>query len=89
MMTCAYCAQTATMTIVSSPGQVCFEHALEFWTGLLAYTHDRSGACVKHERPCTCPRCEEMRESRLRQTAIESVGPSPEDHAQFPVRLAS
>jgi hypothetical protein len=28
------------MTIVASPSEVCFEHALEFWTGLL-YTRDR------------------------------------------------
>ena len=29
------------MKIVSIPEQVCFEHALEFWTGLLLYTKDR------------------------------------------------
>ena len=89
MTTCAYCAQEATVTIVSTPSQVCLEHALEFWTGLLAYTRDRSAQCVKDEMPCTCPVCEEVSESRLRRAAIASVGPSPGDHVDFPVRLAS
>jgi hypothetical protein len=77
------------MTIVSNPSEVCFEHALEFWTGLLAYTRDRSGPCVKYEMPCTCPVCEDLSEARLRKAAIASVGPSPGDHVNFPVRLAS
>jgi hypothetical protein len=91
MMTCAYCAKEATMTIVSSPSQVCFEHALEFWTGLLACAHDRSewDSCVRHEMPCTCALCEEASESLLRRTAIASMGPSPGDHVNFPIRLAS
>ena len=40
-MTCAYCGQRATMKIVSIPEHVCFDHALEFWTGLLVYATDR------------------------------------------------
>lgn len=77
------------MSIISSPNQVCFEHALEFWTGLLAYTRGRSGPCVKHEMPCTCPVCEELTASQLRAAAIARVGRSPGDHEDFPVRLAS
>ena len=77
------------MTIVASPSQVCFEHALEFWTGLLAYARDRSGPCVKYEMPCTCAACEDMSDELLRKAAIASVGPSPGDHVDFPVRLAS
>jgi hypothetical protein len=77
------------MTIISSPNQVCFEHALEFWTGLLAYTRDRSAPCVKHEMPCTCPVCEDVSELVLRRSAIASAGPSPGDHVDFPIGIAS
>ena len=38
------------MRIASNPEHVCFEHALEFWTGLLIYARERAGACVKHEQ---------------------------------------
>jgi hypothetical protein len=39
------------MKIVSNPELVCFEHALEFWTGLLVYARDGSDPSVKHQRP--------------------------------------
>jgi hypothetical protein len=46
------------MTIISNPAQVCVEHALEFWTGLLVYgAKDHSDLCVGHERLCTCRSC--------------------------------
>jgi hypothetical protein len=77
------------MTIISNPHEVCFLHALEFWTGLLAYAHDRTGPCVKHETLCTCPVCEEANASHLRTLAIASVGRSPGDHEDFTIRLAS
>jgi hypothetical protein len=77
------------MKIVSNPEQVCFEHALEFWTGLLVYARDRSDPCVKHERVCTCRSCEELSLSYLRAIAIAIAGPSPRDHEHFPIRLAS
>ena len=89
MTTCSYCAQPATMTIISLPAQVCVEHALEFWTGLLAFAHDRSGPCVKLERMCTCPLCEQLSGEQARALAIASVGRSPGDHEHFPIRLAS
>jgi hypothetical protein len=37
------------MKIVSNPEQVCFEHALEFWTGLLAHVRDGPDRYAKHE----------------------------------------
>jgi len=74
---------------VSNPEQVCFEHALEFWTGLLAYTRGRSDPCLKHERLCTCRACEELSRSQLRAFAIAVAGPSPPDHERFQIRLAS
>ena len=90
--TCAYCSHPATATIVASKPQVCFEHLLEFWTGLLDYTRERSAhadACVRHEMLCGCPDCEEHSALELRAFAIRSVGPSPGDHERFPMRLAS
>lgn len=77
------------MTIVSSPDRVCLEHAVEFWTGLLAYTRGRSGPCVKQDMVCVCSLCEELTASQLRTFAIASADSSPADHADFPVRLAS
>jgi hypothetical protein len=85
MTTCSYCDQPATMTIIANPPHVCAAHAREFWTGLLLYTHSRSALCVKADQVCSCPLCEEM----ARAVAIRSVGPSPGDHEQFTIRLAS
>ena len=64
----------ATETIVSYPEKVCFEHALEFWTGLLVYARDVS---------------EDSKASQLRDAAIAAVGLSPGDHEKFSIRLAS
>jgi hypothetical protein len=73
MMCCAYCGEQATMKIVSNPEQVCFEHALEFWTELLVYTKDRSDPCVKHEPSCACQSCGELSASYLRARAIAAA----------------
>jgi hypothetical protein len=40
MMSCAFCKEPATTKVVSNPEQVCLEHALEFWTGLLDHVRD-------------------------------------------------
>jgi len=42
MKVCSYCGKPATVRIFSDPEQVCVQHAIEFWTGLLAYTRERS-----------------------------------------------
>jgi hypothetical protein len=76
MTTCSYCNQPATMSIISMPAQVCAEHAREFWTGLLAYAHSRSGPCVKLERMCDCPLCEEL-------------SAEPADYEDFKIEIAS
>jgi hypothetical protein len=89
MICCAYCEQQATMRIVSYPEHVCFEHAMEFWTGLLVYATDRSDPCMKHERLCTCQSCEEVNASHRRAIAIAAAGPAPPDHEHFQIRLAS
>ena len=83
MLCCAYCEQEATMRIVSNPEQVCLEHAMEFWTGLLAYARDISDSCVKQERLCTCRACDELSASYLRASAIAIAGPAPLDLSLF------
>jgi hypothetical protein len=89
MTTCPYCTQPATATIVATPSRVCSDHALEFWTGLLAYTRGRSGPCVKHETLCGCVACEELGVSQLRVAALLGAEPSPGDHVGFAMPLAS
>jgi hypothetical protein len=88
-MGCAYCEQPATMKIVSYPEQVCFDHALEFWTGLLVYAKDRSEPCVKDERVCACGVCQERSASYRRTLAIAAAGPPPQEQERSPIRLAS
>jgi hypothetical protein len=105
MIYCAYCGEPATRRIPSNPEEVCFEHALEFWTGLLV-TRDRSEGCVKHEPLCACQSCEELTASYLRAVAIAAAaeewsasyrrslaiaaaGPSPADQDGLLIRLAS
>ena len=89
MVCCSYCEEPATLRIVSTPEQVCLEHALEFWTGLLDYVREHSEPCVKHEGMCTCRSCEELCASYLRARAVAAAGPSPQDHERFQIRLAS
>jgi hypothetical protein len=80
MMSCSYCAQPATMRILAEPEQVCFDHALEFWTGLLVYARSPTEPCVKNEELCSCPACEAASALYLRTMAIAAAGPSPGDH---------
>jgi hypothetical protein len=77
------------MKIVSYPEEVCFDHALEFWTGLLVYARDRSEPCVKHERVCACWACQERGASYRRALAIQAAGPPPRDRVRSAIRLAS
>ena len=89
MTICSYCKRPATHTIVANPHRVCLEHAVEFWTGLLGYTQGRSVACVKDTMQCSCAACEELAESQVRTFALRGVQPSPGDHEDFVMRLAS
>jgi hypothetical protein len=83
MMCCAYCVQPATMRIVSNPEHVCFEHALEFWAGLLVCAKPHPDPCLRHQQWCTWLSCEELGASDLRAIAIAAAGPSPREHEQF------
>jgi hypothetical protein len=89
MTNCSYCPRPATTTIIANPSRVCLEHALEFWTGLLGYARGRSEPCVKDERLCARPVGEAIEAARVRAFAILSVGPSPGDHVDFQIPLAS
>jgi hypothetical protein len=73
MMCCAHCGQQATMKIPTNPEQVCFEHALEFWAGVVGYAKDHSEPCVKHEALCTCWSCDELSASYLRAIDIAAA----------------
>jgi hypothetical protein len=78
------------MNIISNPGRVCVDHAMEFWTGTLAYSHARAGVCVKADQVCSCPRCVEMAEAFLKAAASKRAArPSPGDHEGFGIKLAS
>ena len=37
-----HCGEPATLRIPTTPEHVCRAHAIEFWTGLLAFTNDRA-----------------------------------------------
>jgi hypothetical protein len=92
MTRCAYCEQQATTTIVANPEQVCFEHALEFWRGLLIYAGDRreDGCCVKQERLCSCPSCKELAAEFHVRGIATTPGRPFDDGARTPrFRLAS
>jgi hypothetical protein len=86
---CAYCEGPATLKIVAIPEDVCLEHAVEFWSGLLDYVRAHSEPCVKHEELCTCRACEDLRESYVRARAIAAAGPAPVEDERFQIRLAS
>ena len=77
------------MTIIASPDAVCIDHAVEFWTGLLVFSHDRAGPCMSHEQECSCRLCQEMSEATLRALAIAAAGPTSPENARFQTCLAS
>jgi len=76
------------MKIVATPQQVCGEHALEFWTGLLSYTRNRSEPCVKQDEVCSCPTCTAASMAFLRAEAIAAAGPAPRERV-YPMPMAS
>ena len=75
------------MRIASNPERVCFEHALEFWTGLVIYAREDADARVKHEPSGRWS--EQVSASDLRAAAIAAAGPPPRSHERVQMRLAS
>jgi hypothetical protein len=76
------------MRIASNPEHVCFEHALEFWTGLLIYAREGANAFVKHEQSGRWSE-QQLSASDLRAAAIAAAGPPPRSHERVQMRLAS
>jgi hypothetical protein len=80
MMYCSYCDDAAVSQIPAYPGQVCLQHAVEFWSGLLAYARQQhsqpSEPIVSH---ATCAVCMELTAERARTSAaIDASGHEPQ-----------
>jgi len=54
IVSCAYCRHAATDTVPSTPEHVCLLHAVEFWTGLVAYAVDCAEDLRRRERVYEC-----------------------------------
>jgi hypothetical protein len=79
---CAYCGQRATVHIPSNPEHVCRTHAVEFWTGLMAYVKDRTDPCETPDTPCTCESCNQLSAVSARLTAVAAGGAAPQRAAR-------
>ena len=79
MTRCAYCEHQAMTTITSNPNRVCREHAVEFWTGLVAYARDRRRDGAREDVTLSYPR------------AVESAPRRPwlQIHEPFAVRVVA
>jgi hypothetical protein len=55
--------------IPSNPEHVCRTHAVEFWTGLMAYVKDRTHPGETLDTPCTCEACNQLSAANARLTA--------------------
>jgi hypothetical protein len=77
------------MKIVSNPEDVCFDHALEFWTGLLGYVREHKGSCVTHDPVCTCQWCEELAASYLRAAAMATEEENTERCSQVTTAIGA
>jgi hypothetical protein len=90
MTCCPYCEDQATATIPSNPEHVCLVHAVEFWSGLMAYAGDRRrDRCVKEEQLCTCGLCTELVAAYQRPMVSVAADRSPQQHERMSIRLAS
>ena len=76
MTCCAYCGQRATVHIPSNPEHVCRTHAVEFWTGLMAYVKDRADPGETQDTPCTCEACNQLSAVNARLIAV-AAGAAP------------
>jgi hypothetical protein len=64
--------------IPSNPEHVCRTHAVEFWTGLMAYVKDRSDPGETQDTPCTCEACNQLSAVSARLTAVAAGGAAPQ-----------
>jgi hypothetical protein len=66
LMQCAYCSHAALTQIPSIPHDVCGTHAIEFWSGLVAFARNRAESIESHEPLCLCWACNQLSASRMR-----------------------
>jgi hypothetical protein len=64
--------------IPSNPEHVCRTHAVEFWTGLMAYVKDRTDPCRTADTPCTCEACNQLSAVSARLTAVAAGDAAPQ-----------
>jgi hypothetical protein len=62
MALCAtpHCDQQAVLQIPSIANDVCLQHAIAFWTELLAYAKERPADETRHPAPCECSFCNRL-----------------------------
>jgi len=91
MAYCSYCDEQAVVDIPAYPSQVCLEHAVEFWTGVLTYARERSEHAKPLKTHATCAICKELSAARIRtMDAVDVAVPAPAQPAATPpLRLAS
>jgi hypothetical protein len=64
--------------IPSNPEHVCRTHAVEFWTGLMAYVKDRTHPGETQDTPCTCEACNQLSAVNARLTAVAAGSAAPQ-----------
>ena len=66
------------MHIPSNPEHVCRAHAVECWTGLMAYVKDRTDPGETQDTPCTCEACNQLSAVNARLTIVAAGGAVPQ-----------
>ena len=90
MKSCDYCGQPATTEIPAIPGRVCLAHAHEFWTGLLAFVHNRqSDPTADHETPSVSEMGTDERAVKLRAITTTRATRAPQITTPVLLRKAS
>jgi hypothetical protein len=91
MAYCSYCDERAVVDIPAIPSPVCLEHAVEFWTGVLAYARQHAEHAEPMKTHATCAICKELSAARARTigAAVAAVPTPPQPAAPRALRLAS
>ena len=90
MKSCDYCGQPATTEIPAIPGRVCLAHAHEFWTGLLAFVHNRqSDPTADRETPSVSEMGHDEGMGKLRLVTATAATRAPQITTRVPLRKAS
>lgn len=76
-MNCVYCGRQATDRIPALQSEVCREHAIEFWTGLMAYAKEARDHSEREEQeePCHCWTCNQLSAPKAPSITADAVGP--------------